>query len=186
MNEIYKNQRYIYDQYAYISVNNEADEQHPYYASQEKSYRFDIILKDSHIYNETDDQVNPVTLFTMYMHNMNPYNFDQILLTQEIIEKLLFEDLKESIPAAQLVYTACPSDLTGDGWDGGDPSGPSEYAYRHELYTAESKLGIISIVNNKLIPEIGNIKNQFSLNEMALDHMNTTGFCLEEQNDKDS
>jgi len=187
LKKIYKNQKFIYDHYAYISVEDEKDPGNPYYASDEKSYKFQIILKDSYTYDEQKQREHQVTLFTMYMYNMNPYNFDQIELTQEIIEKLLFKDLKENIPPSQLIYVACPSDIDGDGWDGGDPSGPSiDYTYRYELYAAESKMGIFTIMNNKLIPEIGDIKNQFSLNQMALDHMNDTGFCLEEQNDKNS
>ena len=47
-------------------------------------------------------------------------------------------------------------------------------------------MGILSIINSTIVPEIGNISEPLSINKMVLEQMNQSGLYLEEQNDKNS
>ena len=104
----------------------------------------------------------------MEIQLLNPYNYDIVKINKEFIEKILFEQLPERIFASQLMYFSHPTEITGDGWDGGDPQGPShEYTFTYDLFKGEIKMGILSIVNNKIIAEIGTIESQLNVNQIS-------------------
>ena len=182
----YEDQTFIYNDYLHLVINEDEDNEYaPPYPDGE-TYQLEFSLLDSKIYKGTE--AIPATLLNMKLNNFNPYEIDQTKMVTDFIEKILFEQLNEKIKTAQLSYLCYPSSITGDGWDGGDDSsGPNhKYEYKYQVYEGENKLGIFSIVNSNIIAEIGGIKDQMEFNQMALDQMNTTGFGLEEQNDKNS
>ncbi len=185
LKDFYEHQEFLYEHYAHIHI-DKSEEEHDLY--EEPCYSIDLAIKDGYYYDEDEnDDGRAVTFFDLKIELYNPYDHDQEKIVKGIIETLLFKQLGEKITASQLSYFAFPSSISGDGWDGGDPGGPShKYTYRHDLYKHETKMGIFTIVNSKIITEVANMTQQLSLNEMALNHMNDRGLGLEEQNDKNS
>lgn len=186
LKDIY-NSQHLYPGYGWIIIDEEVDEFHP---GGKKSFNADISMKNTTVWNDyTTGQlkdVYPITTFAMFIKNFNPYEFKTEDIASDIIKKLLFKDLKlKTLDACQLVYVARPDNVSGDGWDGGDPQGPSEYTYLEDLYAAESKMGILNIVESKIFTNIGDIQSPVNINKMILSSINKSGVKLEEQNDKD-
>ncbi len=182
LKSFYENQELIFDNYIHIVV-NESEGEYDVYGS--PCLSIDLQINDSYYYDE-DDNERATTHFQLKLDLHNPYEHDMVEIVKEFLERVLFKQLKETITASQLIYLAYPSEITGDGWDDGDPQGPSQYTHRYKVYKHENKMGILSIVNSKIIPEVSGISQQLDLNKMTLDYMNNTGFGLEEHNDKNS
>ena len=182
--EHYPNQEFVYKDYVHIKIDGSMEKA---YHDSEPEYDIDLVL-DNEVQYDKDNNERFLTLFKLFINLLNPYQYEMEDRVKEFLETLLFKQLNQTMIPSQLTYFAWPSDVYGDGWDGGDnSSGPChEYEYKHQVYQGESKLGIFSILNSNIVAEIGGIRDQMQLNQMALDQMNTTGFCLEEQNDKDS
>lgn len=183
LKQFYENQEFLYKEYCNLIIEGDIED---IYGASDPAYNMDLQMNDSRYYDE-DDNERFVTFLQAKIDLLNPWDYKMENVVKDILEKLLFKQLKETITASQLSYLSYPSSVSGDGWDDGDPQGPShEYTYRHELHKHETKLGIFTIVNSKIIPEVGNISEALSLNEILLKHINDKGFCLEEQNDKNS
>ena len=184
LKEFWKDQEFLYRNYAHILTEASVDEANDSYYP---VYRVDLTINDIEYYDDKPLDVDYRTIFNLEIYLLNPYEHDIVEINKQFIEKILFEQLPERIVASQLMYFAYPTRIIGDGWDGGDPQGPStEYTYRYDLFKAETKMGILSIVNNKVIAEIGTIESPLNINQVLLDNMNEEGFCLEEHNDKNS
>ena len=185
LKDIYDSQ-HLYPGYGWIIINEEVDEYHP---GGKKSFNADISMKNTAVWTQPAGQmedVYPITAFSMFIKNSNPYEFKTEDIASDIIKQLLFKDLNvKKLDACQLVYVAHPDNINGDGWDGGDPQGPSEYTYLEDLYAAESKMGILNIVESKIFTNIGDIQSPVNINKMILASINKSGMKLEEQNDKD-
>lgn len=179
--------RYLYKNFGWFKINKEWDE-YVYFGCGHESFNAEISMKNTVVWSDTeDDTPYPITAFHMTMKNMNPYDFQTEDTAFDIIKQLFFKDLKiKHLDACQLVYVAYPILIEGDGWDGGDGQGPSEYSYVQDLYMAESKSGMISIVNKKIIPDLGTIEAPVKINQTILDSINSCGIKLEEHNDKNS
>lgn len=171
---------HLYKGYGHITIDETVDEA-AMFTRDEQSYYTSISMKNTAIYGSAVEDIVPITAFDMYFKNENPYDFNTEDLVEEVIYKLLLKELKiKKIEPCQLVYIAYPTEISGDGWDGGDPQGPSiKYSYLEDLYAGESKLGIISIINNRVIPNIGGIENQVNLNRDILANINDSGMNLE-------
>jgi hypothetical protein len=172
---------FLYENFGWFKIKKEFDE-HIYYGCEQKSFDAEISMKNTIVWDDIKDDHNlPITVFQMTLENMNPYDFSTEEITSEIIDQLFFKDLKiENLDACQLVYVSYPTRIDGDGWDGGDPQGPSEYHYIQDLYVAESKIGIVSIVDKKIIADLGTIESPVKINQSILDSMNSCGIKLEE------
>ena len=185
LEQFYEGQKFLYEGYGHITTKADLD---VLGKTQYPVYDIDLVINDGYYYGKDDNELErAVTFFQLKLHLHNPHEFEITGIVKEAIERILFKELEETIRPSQLTYFAYPSQVFGDGWDGGDPQGPShEYIYRHHLYKAETKMGILNIINSKVIPEIRSIEEPFNLNEILLDDMNEEGFPLEEQNDKNS
>lgn len=170
------NSQFIYKNYAYTEIDKEYVNEglHP---NGNPSYNANFSIKPTVIWGggSIDDTV-PIAAFNMHIQNMNPYEYDTVDIASDLIQELLFKNLKiKNLDACQLIYTAHPAKIDGDGWDGGDPSGPSKYDYLEDLYLAESKMGILNIINSKVFPNIGGIENPVNINKAILDSINQGG-----------
>lgn len=179
--------RHLYKSVAWIKIVEEYED-YVYFGCGHKSFSTEISMKNTVVWSDDiNDSSFPITAFHMTLKNMNPYDFPTEELASDIVNQLFFKDLKiKDLDACQLVYVSQPALIDGDGWDGGDPQGPSEYHYIQDLYVAESKTGMLSIVNKKIIPDLGTIENPVKANQSILDSINSCGIKLEEQNDKNS
>jgi len=180
LKDIY-NSEYVYRGYAYIPINKSEDDDGERLRKGEEIYSASIAMKNAALW-DGGPMREPVgiTAFHMSVRNHNPYDYDTEVLTLKLLDELIFKNLAlKDLRPSQLIYTAFPSEMAGDGWDGGDPSGPSQYTYTEELFMNESKMGIISIVNKKLIPNVGTIKNSVDLNRDVLASLNQSGVNLE-------
>jgi hypothetical protein len=186
LEEFYGKDHFLYEGYGHIRIVNEDEEVIHY--DDKPICDIDLQMQDGYRYEHENTFCEiPITFFQLKVTTQNPYSYPQEDLVKEWIETLLFKQLKATIQPSQLFYFAHPSKVYGDGWDGGDPQGPShEYTYRYDLYKGETKMGIFNIINSTIIPEIRNITKPLDFNEMVLENLNTEGFCLEEQNDKNS
>lgn len=183
LKEFWKDQQFLYRNYAHILTTASIEDAHD---NLEPVYGIDLTINDIEYY-DANDVSHLRTIFNLKMQLLNPYYYNIVEINKKFIEKILFEQLPERIVASQLMYFSYPTEITGDGWDGGDSQGPStEYIYTYDLYAAKTKMGILSIVNNKVIAEIGTIESPLNINQVLLDNMNEEGFCLEEHNDKNS
>lgn len=183
LKDIYTSQ-HLYPGYGWIVINKETDDPYP---GGSKSFNADISMKNTFIWSDVNKSpdVTPITAFSMFIKNLNPYEYKTEDLASDIIKQLFFKDLNiKNLEACQLVYVARPDKVSGDGWDGGDPQGPSEYTYLEDLYAAESKMGILNILDSTILPNIGDIKSPVNINKMILASINKSGVKLEEQNDK--
>jgi hypothetical protein len=154
-----------------------------------QQYNFNLIINNSIDWKDNDEEADgeeKITIFNMEMINYNAYNYPQLELTKEIIEDILFKQLKLKLQPCQMIYSAYPLQYLGDGWDGGDPQGPSDYEWTYDLYKEETQIGILSIVNNHIISEVSGVSEIMSLNQIALDTINKSGLEIKEQNDKNS
>jgi hypothetical protein len=187
LKKIYPDQMHIYKDYAHLIIGKVEDDDYKMDIYGDPVTTYDVVINNGYYYGENnDEEERAVTFFSLHLDLHNPYEHVMEDVVRQIIEKILFEDLGEKIKPSQLSYFSFPSRLSGDGWDGGDPMGPSQINYSHELYAKETKLGIFSIVGKKIIPEIGNINEALSLNDGILRSMNDKGVILGEQNDKNS
>jgi hypothetical protein len=183
LKEFYPDQQLLYKGYAHIVEKRDVDD---IYKSNDPVYNLDLIIYDTRYYDANNNE-SLITTFEIRVDLLNPYCNDIEKINQEIIKKILFEQLKEIVPASQLSYFSYPSSIYGDGWDGGEPQGPSHtYAYSYDLVKATTKLGIINIINQNIIIETGSIEHQLDMNQALLDSINEQGLSLEGHNDKNS
>lgn len=179
----YPKGNFLDEKYAHITVEYDSE----YLLGDDPCLDIDLELHDSYLYDDKNDIRNPLTFFKLEVSTNNPYECNQELVVIDFIEKLLFEQLQAKIPTSQLMYFGFPSRVDGAGWDCGDPQGPSIlYDRRYELYKCETKMGILNIINSKIVSEIHGAESPLNFNQMVLDKLNKDGFCLEEQNDKNS
>lgn len=185
LKKYYPYQEALYKGYAHIKI--QGDEEAAFQDLDQPVCHINLHINDCEHYDETTDLVNYKTLVRLKLDLLNPYWNEIEIVTQEFIERVLFEQLQENISPSQLMYFSYPSEISGDGWDGGDPLGPShKYINEYDLYKAETKLAIINIMDSKLILEVTSIEQPLDFNEGLLTNINKEGFCLEEQNDKNS
>jgi len=170
LNDFYDRQT-IYPEYAYI-VMEEGDENSIY--NHDKEYALNFTLKNALSFKGNSEI--PITIFSMDLVNENPYDYPQLDLSIEILENLFFKQLKIKT-AFQLFYQAHVDGTSGDGWDGGDSSmGPSsDYAYTHDLFKSETRIGMLSVLDSSLVPEVHTMEEPMSFNEIVLDRINETG-----------
>jgi len=184
LKEFYEDQDHLYKGYAHVTIKNGPGDIN--YFESEPVYDMDLFMNDGRIYDENSNEKS-ITYFQLRLLNHTPYQFEQTKLVTDVIERILFKELKENIKPSQMMYFAYPSDVWGDGWDGGDPQGPSnEHINIHDLNKAETKMGILTIANSKVVAELQTIESSLNLNRAILEKLNADGFCLEEQNDKNS
>jgi hypothetical protein len=171
-------QQYIAKSYAYIRkvVGEEFEDDY----SGIQAYTFYCTLKNTMKYSTIDiERDEAVTIFNFDLINENPYDYDQLGLTKEILEDVLLKQLKIK-DTFQLMYHANVHETSGDGWDGGDPSGPSiDYTYTPDLHMGETKTGILTVMNNTIIDEVRGIGELMSFNQMVLDNINDQGLRIE-------
>lgn len=172
----YPNQEFLYQGYAHINIDN--SDVDIYESFGRPCISMDLQMNDSYYYDE-EDNGRAVTFFQLKLDLHNPYEHDQVEIVKDVIENVLFKQLEENIKASQLTYLAFPSSIFGDGWDNGDPQGPShKYTRKYELYKYETKMGILNIIDSKIISEITDISQPLSLNEIVLNSINDTGLIL--------
>ena len=172
----YPNQEFVYKDY--VNVSTEGSVEKAYHDS-DPEFAIDLVLDNVVKYDE-DDNERFVTLFKLFINLLNPYEYEMEDKVKEFLETLLFKQLNERIIPSQLTYFAWPSDVYGDGWDGGDPQGPEhELTYKHELYRAKTKMGLITIMDKSIISEIRSIEQPFNVNEILLESINQQGLSLE-------
>jgi len=175
LKKFYKEQEFLYEGYAHITIlGNEEDA----YDNATPVYNVNLSLDDTIYYDENDDE-RFITIFHLLIDLLNPWWNSIENVTKEFIETILFKQLKENISPSQLSYFSCASSVSGDGWNGGDPLGPShKYTYEYELHKAETKMGILNIYDSKIISEVNSIEQPLNLNQVLLDNINTKGLNL--------
>jgi len=177
LGEFYKDSdhTFLYKHYAHIVLDKQDDiDIHQATAS----FNYDLQLNNVNDYDANDIEI-PKTIFHLKLELFNPYWNSIENIAKEFIENLLFKQLKETVRPTQLMYFTFPSNISGDGWDNGDPQGPShQFTTKYDLYKSETKMGIFTIMDNTIISEASSIKQPLDLNEILLNNINTKGFSL--------
>jgi hypothetical protein len=150
-----------FSQAAYINCEDEDSE----------SYKCHITLKNTSDWNDDTDQETPVTTLEVITQNLMPWEFSQIDITKRVLKKF-FKQFRKKVEPFQLSYVSFPSKFEGDGWDGGDPQGPCGHGWTYIIHKEETKMGILTVINKKIIPEIFSLGENMSINEKALEILN--------------
>ena len=184
LNKFYPHQAFLYKDYAHIVIKVDPEDA---YEQSKPLHDINLNMVNSTKYNQENDTDEKITYFELMIDLYNPYWNGMEIVVKEFLENLFFKQLKEKIPASQLMYFCFPSSIHGDGWDGGDPQGPEHsISYKHDLFKAKTNMGILTIMDSSIIPEVRSIEQPLNLNEILLDNINQQGLRLEEHNDKNS
>jgi hypothetical protein len=126
----------------------------------------------------TTPTMRNITVLHISVDNYHDWHYDTLELTKEVIEEVFrFLDLKSN---SNLNYVAFPISFKGDGWDGGDSScGPqSKYEWVKDVYENESRMGVLTIIDNRVIPYVLPLKENRSFMEETAKFINSQGVCL--------
>jgi hypothetical protein len=148
----------------------------------EKAFKSLIIMKNTFDWIAETDTEAEITILNIKIENYSPSIYPQIDIVTQVLEKFL-NHFKKKVAPYQLLYTAFPSDFKGDGWDGGDPLGPCHHGWTFQAYKEETKMGILNVINKKIIPEIDCIGDNMSINAKVLEVITKQGV---DENDSNS
>jgi len=147
------NKSFVYDNY--VSLYETTNEEEDVYG-----HKTIITLDNTTRWVNTNnvtgkDNYHSICAFQIFVSNGHHWDFPTLKIIMDILNRL---DSILQIPNlnAILNYSAMPVEVSGDGWDGGDPNcGPQcEYAWTKDLYENESQMGIIHWRNGHIGKEI--------------------------------
>lgn len=173
------NYKFIYDNYAHFKLEfgNGGDG---------SEYDFDchtitVYLKNTAEWTPKSGVAKEVTVFHVEIVNKHNWEYETLDLAKEAIEEI-FSYLFVK-PNATLSYVAYPSQVSGDGWDGGDPScGPQDkYSYTKDLYEKECKMGAFVIVDGTANSYVTPLIENKTFMERTAEFMNSKGVKLEKK-----